>query len=89
MQRRHRCIVHVIEEGLNDAVKPSRLCPQSQVRPPEPLVGPAYRWALKMTIPSAVYMRSPTNEGLNQEFNSLFFQFKDCAGYVASQKQNS
>ena len=34
----------------------------------------------------AVYTRKSTEDGLEQDFNSLDAQFEACAAYVASQK---
>ena len=39
-----------------------------------------------MKIRCAIYTRKSTDEGLDQEFNSLDAQFEACAAYIASQK---
>ena len=39
-----------------------------------------------MKIRCAIYTRKSTDEGLEQEFNSLDAQFEACAAYIASQK---
>lgn len=39
-----------------------------------------------MNIRCAIYTRKSTDEGLDQEFNSLDAQFEACAAYIASQK---
>jgi len=38
-------------------------------------------------IRSAIYTRKSTDEGLDQNFNSLDAQYEACAAYIASQKQ--
>ena len=40
----------------------------------------------KPTIRCAVYTRKSTEEGLDQEFNSLDAQYESCAAYIASQR---
>jgi DNA invertase Pin-like site-specific DNA recombinase len=42
--------------------------------------------ARKPTIRCAVYTRKSSEEGLDQDFNSLDAQFEACAAYIASQK---
>ncbi|MBC8269207.1 MAG: recombinase family protein [Rhodospirillaceae bacterium] len=40
----------------------------------------------KPTIRCAIYTRKSTDEGLDQEFNSLDAQYEACANYIASQR---
>ena len=40
----------------------------------------------KITIRCAIYTRKSTEEGLDQDFNSLDAQYEACAAYIASQK---
>jgi len=40
----------------------------------------------RRTIRCAIYTRKSSEEGLDQEFNSLHAQFEACAAYIASQK---
>jgi len=40
----------------------------------------------KQVVRAAVYTRKSSDEGLEQEFNSLDAQYEACAAYVASQR---
>ena len=40
----------------------------------------------KPKIRCAIYTRKSSDEGLEQEFNSLDAQYESCAAYIASQK---
>ncbi|MBR9826592.1 MAG: recombinase family protein [Alphaproteobacteria bacterium] len=44
------------------------------------------RDSARRTIRCAIYTRKSSEEGLDQEFNSLDAQFEACAAYIASQK---
>ena len=46
----------------------------------------AMRDSARRTIRCAIYTRKSSEEGLDQEFNSLDAQFEACAAYIASQK---
>ena len=57
------------------------------------LVGSAILWLErggatmnKPKIRCAIYTRKSSDEGLEQEFNSLDAQYESCAAYIASQK---
>ena len=40
----------------------------------------------RRTLRCAIYTRKSSEEGLDQDFNSLDAQFEACAAYIASQK---
>ena len=40
----------------------------------------------KPRVRCAIYTRKSSDEGLDQEFNSLDAQYEACAAYIASQK---
>ena len=51
------------------------------------MVGPAlFRGAVMRRIRCAIYTRKSSEEGLEQDFNSLDAQREACEAYIASQK---
>ena len=43
----------------------------------------------KPVVRAAAYTRKSSDEGLDQEFNSLDAQYEACSAYIASQRHNA